>query len=84
MRDDEAPGPERNACECVVDPENNHPARACKTYDASECRTRIWSVVQNPRRVDHIESTRPHAWIVQVRFDELYLIKSKTSGRRGG
>jgi hypothetical protein len=28
---DEAPGAERNACECVIDSENNHPARTCKT-----------------------------------------------------
>src|SRR5216684_8880029 len=81
---DEASGPERNTCECVVNAENNHPARTCKTHDASECRTRIWSVVQNPRRIDHVESTRPQAWIVQVHFDELYLIESETSGRRGG
>ena len=52
--------------------------------DASECRTRIWRVVQDPRRIDHVESTRPQAWIVQVGFDELYLIKSETSGSRGG
>jgi hypothetical protein len=53
-------------------------------HDASECSTRIGSVVQNSRRVDHIEGARPEAWIVQVGFDELYLIKSETAACGGG
>jgi hypothetical protein len=45
---DEAPGPEGNACERVVYAKNNDPAGACKAHHARECRTRVWSVVQNP------------------------------------
>src|ERR1700730_8153876 len=78
---DEAPGPEGNACECVVYAKNNDPARACKAHHARECRTRVWSVVQTSYRVDHIESTRSKAGVVQVGFDELYLIEVETSGR---
>src|SRR5260370_21612438 len=78
---DEAPGPQGNACECGVYAKNNDPARACKAHHARERRTRVWSVVQNSRRVDHIESTRSQAGVVQVGFDELYLIEVETSGR---
>ena len=45
---DEAPGPEGNACEYVVDPENNDPAGPRKAHEVRERRTRVWSVVQNP------------------------------------
>ena len=37
--------------------------------------------MENPGRVDHIESTRSQAWVVQVGFDELYLIEFETPGR---
>src|SRR5713101_6646113 len=46
---------ERDARECVVKPKHDHPARSRKFHDSSERRARVGCVVQDARRVHHIE-----------------------------
>ena len=59
----------------LYSPRTIMPPGPCKSHDPSKCSARIWSVVQYPRRIDHVKVAFLNR-AVQVGLDELHLIES--------
>jgi hypothetical protein len=78
----EAPQPQRDARERVVDPEHDRPTRSSELHQSGERGARIRRVVHDARGIDHVERARLQARLPQIGFHELYLAEAEAPCRR--
>ena len=59
------------------------PARSREPHQMGERRARVRRMVQDARRVDHVERARPQTGPPEIGLDELHAIQPEAPRRRG-